>query len=139
MIQAIVPTVLSLFVSKLSGSVQSIAKGIGIDESIVSKVLGAAQQEFQNDMELRRQIDAQIENARQHDVALIEHNSRWVNDLRGTVRPLITILCVVWYIYSRVNEITLATEDYAVIGGVVAFWFGVRPFEKKTLEALSQK
>ena len=137
MLAALAPIVIKTIFDKLGGSAKDIAKKIGIDEDVVGKVLGATQQNFENDMTLRKQIDSQVENARQHDIALIQNNSRWVNDLRGTVRPLITLICVLWYVYSRVNGIALATEDYAVIGGVIAFWFGVRPFEKHTLKNLS--
>jgi len=35
-----------------------------------------------------------------------------------------------WYIYARLNDIPLQAEDYAIIGGIMAFWFGFRPFEK---------
>jgi len=43
----------------------------------------------------------------------------------------VTFAAMSWYLYARTQGIELTQEDYAIIGGVLAFWFGFRPFEKR--------
>ncbi len=70
-------------------------------------------------------------NARKHDIATFDKNDLFSNRLRSIVRPICTLIAISWYVYARANEIPLGKEDYAIIGGILAFWFGFRPFEKK--------
>jgi hypothetical protein len=72
----------------------------------------------------------EIEKARQHDAATLEREDRLVNRLRGLVRPVVTLVAFAWYVLARVCGIPLMAEDYAIVGGILAFWFGFRPFEK---------
>lgn len=70
-----------------------------------------------------------VEQARQHDAAL-PAGTLWMANLRACVRPVVSLTAMVWYVYARANGIALQSEDYAIIGGILAFWFGFRPFEK---------
>lgn len=46
------------------------------------------------------------------------------------VRPLCTFLAIGFYIYARSSGIELQTEDKALIGGIIGFWFTGRTVEK---------
>lgn len=104
----------------------------GVSSGVVDKVVDAFQDYVTKDEKAQVFLAEQIELSRQHDIKLMEHNSRFVNDLRGAVRPVVSFIAIGWYVYARVNDIALTHEDYAIIGGVLAFWFGFRPFEKRS-------
>ena len=100
-------------------------------ESIVSKVLGAVEDYANKDERMQAFLAEQINKARSHDIATFDKTDKFSNRLRSSVRPLTTFAAMAWYIYARLNEIPLQAEDYAIIGGIMAFWFGFRPFEKR--------
>lgn len=70
-----------------------------------------------------------LKSAREHDKA--SYGDKLVDRFRGLIRPTCTAIVIVWYVYARINDIILDEKDYAIIGGVLAFWFGFRPFDKK--------
>lgn len=80
---------------------------------------------------LEKQIVAEVDKARQHDIAIGLNASKFIINLRGFIRPLCTIAAFIWYIYAKLNNIELISEDYSIIGGTLAFWFGFRSYEKK--------
>lgn len=82
------------------------------------------------DEKLVAALMGEIEKARQHDAATLEREDKLVNRLRGLVRPVVTLVAFGWYVLARVFGIPLMAEDYAIVGGILAFWFGFRPFEK---------
>lgn len=125
-------TVLGGLFGLLKGNTKSIASEAGVDEGIVRKVLGAVEAYATKDERMQTFLAEQIDKARQHDVATFDKADLFSNRLRSTVRPLTTFAAMGWYIYARLNDIPLAAEDYAIIGGVMAFWFGFRPFEKRS-------
>ncbi len=98
-------------------------------QTAVGKV-GAAVDSYLNRDErfVQAELDA-VERARRHDVDM-GVKMPVVDLLRGLVRPVITLTAFFWYVYARVHGIVMLPEDYAIIGGIVAFWFGFRPFEK---------
>ena len=128
----LVTTVLGGLFGLLKGNTKSIASEAGVDEGIVGKVLGAVEAYATKDERMQAFLAEQINKARQHDVATFDKTDLFSNRLRSTVRPLTTFAAMGWYIYARLNDIPLAAEDYAIIGGVMAFWFGFRPFEKRS-------
>ncbi|NBX75139.1 MAG: hypothetical protein EBQ92_01115 [Proteobacteria bacterium] len=115
----------------LKGDSKQIAKNSGLEEGVVGKVLGAVEAYATRDERLQAMLAAEIDKARQHDVTTFDKNDLFSNRLRSSVRPLITFAAMAWYIYARLTGIPLAGEDYAIIGGVMMFWFGFRPFEKR--------
>mgnify|MGYP005686751617 FL=1 len=127
----IATTVLGGLFGLLKGSSKSIAGKAGVDESIVSKVLGAVEDYANKDERMQAFLAEQINKARQHDIATFDKADKFSNRLRSSVRPLTTFAAMAWYIYARLNDIPLQAEDYAIIGGIMAFWFGFRPFEKR--------
>lgn len=117
--------------SLIKGGTSSIAKETGVDEGIVSKVVNAVEAYTTKDERAQKFLAEQMELARQHDIATFDKDNVYVNALRSSVRPLVTFSAMGWYLYARVNGIELLEEDYAIIGGVLAFWFGFRPFDKR--------
>lgn len=124
-------TVLGGLFGLLKGNTKSIASEAGVDEGVVGRVLGAVEAYATKDERMQAFLAEQIDKARQHDVATFDKTDLFSNRLRSSVRPLTTFAAMAWYIYARLNDIPLAAEDYAIIGGVMAFWFGFRPFEKR--------
>jgi hypothetical protein len=100
------------------------------------------------------QSEAQMtEAALKHDEKVLEKASRWVANYVGTVRPTVTYIFVfelvainawiAYYIYSRpslvmsmddlirVSDIIFSTDEMAMLGGIIGFWFGSRGWNKK--------
>jgi len=100
------------------------------------------------------QTDAQMtEAALKHDEKIMERASTWVVNFVGTVRPMITYIFVIelcminawiaWYVYQRpqlinsmddlirVSDIIFSTDEMAMLGGIIGFWFGSRSWSKK--------
>jgi hypothetical protein len=100
------------------------------------------------------QAEAQMtEAALKHDEKVLEKASTWVVNYVGTVRPTITYIFVfelvainawiAYYIYSRpslvtsmddlirVSDIIFSTDEMAMLGGVIGYWFGSRGWNKK--------
>ncbi|NPA52679.1 MAG: hypothetical protein GXO22_07270 [Aquificae bacterium] len=59
----------------------------------------------------------------------------WVKSLRALVRPTIALSSVSFYIGAKVYGIPLTEFDYYLIGGVFAFYFGLRTIEKRSGKA----
>ncbi len=100
------------------------------------------------------QSEAQMtEAALKHDEKVLEKASQWVANYVGTVRPTVTYIFVfelvainawiAYYIYSRpslvmsmddlirVSDIIFSTDEMAMLGGIIGFWFGSRGWNKK--------
>lgn len=107
-----------------------LAQQTGLPEDAVGKVSAAVSEFLTRDERAAAAVMAEIEKARSHDVALADNAPPLVQLLRGLVRPIITLAACFWYIGARLYGIPLGPEDYAIIGGIMAFWFGFRPFEK---------
>ena len=104
--------------------------------------------------QIAMETDAQMTVAAyDHDKKIMDNASRWVVNFVGTVRPMVTYifvleLCAInawiaYYIYSRPNLITniddlirlsdiiFSTDEMAMLGGIIGFWFGSRSWSKK--------
>jgi len=103
-------------------------KDLGITEDIIDGVSTY----LKNDSSFEKEVLAEVEKARQHDLSLSSQTSKFVINIRGLIRPLCTITAVTWYIYAKLNAIELNSQDYSIIGGILAFWFGFRSYEKKS-------
>ena len=108
-----------------------VAKQTGLSEDAVGKVAATVSDFLTQDERAQAAIMAEIGKARLHDTELAASGAPpIVQLLRGLVRPVITLTAFFWYVAARAQGITLGAEDYAIIGGIMAFWFGFRPFEK---------
>lgn len=104
--------------------------------------------------QIAMQTDAQMtEAALKHDEKVLENASTWVVNFVGTVRPIVTYifvleLCAInawiaYYVYSRPNlvssmddliritDILFSSDEMAMLGGIIGFWFGSRSWSKK--------
>ncbi|MCP5405775.1 MAG: hypothetical protein H6922_06105 [Pseudomonadaceae bacterium] len=127
-VQVAVPIVEAL-IEALSGRRDDVAKQTGVDGGTVEKVSAALQDYLSRDEKALQVVMAEIDKARQHDMAL--KVPPVVELLRGIVRPLITLTAFAYYVGARISGVALLPEDYTLIGGIVAFWFGFRSFEKR--------
>ena len=104
--------------------------------------------------QIAMQTDAQMtEAALKHDEKIMERASTWVVNFVGTVRPIVTYififeLCAInawiaYYVYSRpslvnnmddlirVTDVIFSSDEMAMLGGIIGFWFGSRSWSKK--------
>jgi hypothetical protein len=93
------------------------------------------------------------EAALDHDAKVLEKASTWVSSYVGTVRPTVTYIFVVelllingfmaFYLWQRPDLITsiddvirysdliFSSDEMAMLGGILGFWFGSRSWSKK--------
>jgi hypothetical protein len=104
--------------------------------------------------QISMQTDAQMTVAAyDHDKAVLAKAAGWVSSYVGTVRPTVTYifileLCAInawlaFFVYShpglvvtiedlvRVSEIIFSSDEMAMLGAIVGFWFGSRGWGKK--------
>jgi hypothetical protein len=100
------------------------------------------------------ETDARMtEAALSHDQKVLEKASRWVANYVGTVRPTVTYIFVLelvainafmaWYLYQqpglitsvddiiRYSDLIFSSDEMAMLGGIIGFWFGSRQWSKK--------
>lgn len=108
-----------------------VAERTGLSVETVNKVSIVVNDMLTKDERVVEAIMAEIDKARAHDSAMVASNILpAVSLLRGLVRPVITLTAFFWYVYARCAGLPMNGEDYAIVGGIMAFWFGLRPFEK---------
>ncbi len=88
-----------------------------------------------------------------HDEKVLERASRWVANYVGTVRPTVTYLFVfelmalngfmAFYLWQhpelirsiedviKYSDLIFSTDEMAMLGGIIGFWFGSRQWNKK--------
>jgi len=104
--------------------------------------------------QIAMQTDAQMtEAALKHDEKIMERASTWVVNFVGTVRPIVTYIfifefCAInawiaYYVYSRpslvnnmddlirITDVIFSSDEMAMLGGIIGFWFGSRSWSKK--------
>jgi hypothetical protein len=104
--------------------------------------------------QVEMQTAAQMQNAAlDHDKKVMERASTWVVNYVGTVRPTVTYLFVaeliainLWLCYqifkipglingvedlSVIGELIFSSDEMAMLGGIIGFWFGSRNWDKK--------
>ena len=132
MILPIIGTVVEL----LRENRETYAEESGVEPAVIDKVGEAIQIHLTKDERQLQRLALEIQNARDFAVQT-QVKGHWLVDLaRGLVRPVITFTAMGWYVFARVNDIALQPEDYAIVGGILAFWFGMRPFEKVKIEQI---
>jgi hypothetical protein len=100
------------------------------------------------------ETDAKMtEAALAHDAKVLEKASKWVSNYVGTVRPTVTYIFVfelvainafmAWYLYQhpglvtsvddviRYSDLIFSSDEMAMLGGIIGFWFGSRQWSKK--------
>ncbi len=108
-----------------------VAQKTGLSVDTVGKVSGVVEDILTKDERMIEVVMAEIDKAREHDAGMAGLNALpLIAVLRGLVRPVITLTAFFWYVYARCTGVPMMAEDYAIVGGIMAFWFGLRPFEK---------
>jgi len=105
--------------------------------------------------QIAMEADARMtEAALEHDAKVLEKASTWVANYIGTVRPTVTYIFVAElvainafmaiYLWQRPDLITsiddiirysdliFSSDEMAMLGGIVGFWFGSRNWDKKS-------
>jgi hypothetical protein len=123
---------------------QMIAQGFAAQQKI---------EELRTD-QISMQTDAQMTVAAyDHDKAVLAKAAGWVSSYVGTVRPTVTYIFIIelcainawlaYFIYSnphlvlnmddlvRVSDIIFSSDEMAMLGAIVGFWFGSRGWGKK--------
>jgi hypothetical protein len=100
------------------------------------------------------QTDAQMTVAAlEHDQKVLEKSSQWVANYVGTVRPTVTYIFVLELVLINVYlmywglktpglltniqdvmffaDIVFSSDEMAMLGGIIGFWFGSRNWQKK--------
>ena len=104
--------------------------------------------------QIAMQSEAQMQNAAlDHDKKVMERASTWVVNYVGTVRPTVTYIFVMelvainawlaWNMFKmphlvasvsdveRVAELIFSSDELAMLGGIIGYWFGSRGWSKK--------
>jgi hypothetical protein len=100
------------------------------------------------------ETDARMtEAALAHDAKVLEKAASWVSSYVGTVRPTVTYIFVIelvainafmaWYLYQtpglitnmddvvRYADLIFSSDEMAMLGGVIGYWFGSRGWARK--------
>lgn len=104
--------------------------------------------------QIAMETDAQMTVAAyDHDKQIMEKAAGWVVTYMGTVRPTVTYLFVLelcainawiaYYVHThpgliinideliRLSEVIFSSEEMAMLGAIIGFWFGSRSWSKK--------
>lgn len=159
-------TLLSTFLSFLAGGLPKILQAFQ-DRQDKKHELAILQMQKERELELLsrgHQAQANIEEIRteqiqiqasadereamyQHDMKIGEGASRWVVNLRASVRPVITYIFVLellavnaagfWYAWHTNVPFDLmltkifSDDEMLILSSIIAFWFGSQAFGKK--------
>jgi hypothetical protein len=100
------------------------------------------------------ETDAKMtEAALDHDKKILDKASKWVSNYVGTVRPTVTYIFVfelvainafmAWYLWNhpgliqniddviKYSDLIFSSDEMAMLGGIIGFWFGSRGWSKK--------
>jgi hypothetical protein len=151
------PKLLDFFQNKADQKHELALSRIQVEMQLQMMAQGFAAQERMEEIrtdQIAMQAEAQMtEAALKHDEKVLEKASQWVANYVGTVRPTVTYifvfeLCAInawiaYYIYSRpslvmsmddlirLSDIIFSTDEMAMLGGIIGFWFGSRGWSKK--------
>ena len=151
------PKLLDFFQNKADQKHELALARVQMELQLQMMAQGFAAQERMEEIrtdQIAMQSEAQMtEAALKHDEKVLEKASQWVANYVGTVRPTVTYifvfeLCAInawiaYYIYSRPNlvmsvddlirlsDIIFSTDEMAMLGGIIGFWFGSRGWSKK--------
>ena len=151
------PRLLDFFQNKADQKHELALANIQVQMQLQMMAQGFAAQERMEEIrtdQIAMQSEAQMtEAALKHDEKVLEKASQWVANYVGTVRPTVTYifvfeLCAInawiaYYIYSRpslvmnmddlirLTDIIFSSDEMAMLGGIIGFWFGSRGWAKK--------
>ena len=151
------PKLLEFFQNKNDQKHELALAQIQVQMQLQMMAQGFAAQERMEEIrtdQIAMETDAQMTVAAyDHDKAILAKASTWVANYIGTVRPTVTYifileLCAInawlaFYVYNnpqlvinmddlvRLSEIIFSSDEMAMLGGIIGFWFGSRSWNKK--------
>jgi hypothetical protein len=151
------PKLLDFFQNKADQKHELALARVQVELQLQMMAQGFAAQERMEEIrtdQIAMQTDAEMTVAAyDHDKKVMDNASRWVVNFVGTVRPMVTYifvleLCAInawmaYYIYTRpslitsmddlvrLTDILFSTDEMAMLGGIIGFWFGSRSWSKK--------
>ena len=151
------PKLLDFFQNKADQKHELALARVQMDMQLQMLAQGYAAQQKTEEIrtdQIAMETDAQMTVAAyDHDKKIMDNASRWVVNFVGTVRPMVTYifvleLCAInawiaYYVYNnprlvlsmedliRVSDIIFSTDEMAMLGGIIGFWFGSRSWSKK--------
>ena len=151
------PKLLDFFQNKADQKHELALARVQVEMQLQMMAQGFAAQERMEEIrtdQIAMQTDAEMTVAAyDHDKKVMENASTWVVNFVGTVRPMVTYifvleLCAInawiaYYIYSRpslvmsmddlvrLTDILFSSDEMAMLGGIIGFWFGSRSWAKK--------
>jgi len=151
------PKLLEFFQNKNDQKHELALAQIQVQMQLQMMAQGFAAQERMEEIrtdQIAMETDAQMTVAAyDHDKAILAKASTWVASYIGTVRPTVTYifileLCAInawlaFYVYNnpqlvinmddlvRLSDIIFSSDEMAMLGGIIGFWFGSRSWNKK--------
>jgi hypothetical protein len=151
------PKLLDFFQNKNDQKHELALAQIQVEMQLQMMAQGFAAQERMEEIrtdQISMQTDAEMTVAAyDHDKKIMDKASKWVVNFVGTVRPMVTYifvfeLCAInawiaYYVYSRpslvnnmeeliaLSDIIFSSDEMAMLGGIIGFWFGSRSWAKK--------
>ena len=151
------PKLLEYFQNKSDQAHELALARVQADKELQMLAQGFASQQKIEELrtdQISMQTDAQMTVAAyDHDKAVLAKAAGWVSSYVGTVRPTVTYIFIVelcainawlaYFVYShpglvvtiddlvRVADIIFSSDEMAMLGGIIGFWFGSRSWAKK--------
>ena len=145
------PSILDFFKQKGDQKHELAMSKLDMERSLAMAEKGFASQErieeFRTDQVEMQTYAQEREALYNHDAKMSENASPWVNNLRASVRPIITYIFVflllftdvagmIWAIKTGVDftvamELIFSDEEMAIVASIIGFWFGSRHWDKK--------
>ena len=151
------PKLLDFFQNKADQKHELALARVQMELQLQMMAQGFAAQERMEEIrtdQIAMETDAQMTVAAyDHDKKIMEKASRWVVNFVGTVRPMVTYifvleLCAInaWiahYVHThpelilsiedlvRLADIIFSSDEMAMLGAIIGFWFGSRSWSKK--------
>ena len=151
------PKLLEFFQNKNDQKHELALAQIQVQMQLQMMAQGFAAQERMEEIrtdQIAMETDAQMTAAAyDHDKAILAKASTWVANYIGTVRPTVTYifileLCAInawlaFYVYNnpqlvlsmddlvRLADIIFSSDEMAMLGAIIGFWFGSRSWAKK--------
>jgi hypothetical protein len=151
------PKLLDFFQNKADQKHELALARVQVELQLQMMAQGFAAQERMEEIrtdQIAMETDAQMTVAAyDHDKTIMEKASRWVVNFVGTVRPMVTYifvleLCAInawiaYYVHThpelvlsvedlvRLADIIFSSDEMAMLGAIIGFWFGSRSWSKK--------
>jgi hypothetical protein len=145
------PKLLAFFQDRADKKHEILLAQMQMEQQMKMQMAGFASQEKIEAIHTEQiQIQADVQERQAlyaHDIAIGEGASKWVIDLRASVRPVVTYLFVIllmivdisgiWWAWSsgldfyKAMQYIFDQDEMQILVSIIAFWFGTQAFSKK--------